>query len=180
MEAQRQAEVADLKQQLQSAQQRFADRQEQHQQGLEEQVAAATAAAALEHQHELARLRQQFAQCLKEHTTAVAHLQQDVVEATTQAETDMATVSQRLTDVQSESSNHQSALKQQLQQLAREVAELQQGSICSDKQEPESQLSVQEALQQLIDMQEQLASQGCSGLAGLLEKYEKVKAQVCH
>ena len=178
-EAQYQAEVADLMQQLQAATQYSSDLAEQHQQMLSEQVAAATAATAVEHQQEVADLRQHYTHCLRQHTTAVAELHAELATATTQAKDDMTHVSQHMQDVQSDSCHHQAELWQQLQQLGAEVAALRQDGVmgCSS-QGISQQIEVKQALQQLADMQQQLAEQGCTGLAGLLQLYEKAKAQV--
>ena len=178
MEASHQAEVADLMQQLQAAKRHSLDLAEQHQQMLSEQVAAATAATAVEHQQEVAKLREHYAHCLRQHTTAVAELHEELANATTQAKDDMTHISQHVQDVQSDS-HHQAELWQQLQQLEAEVAALRQDSVMgSSSQGTSEQVEVKQTLQQLADMQQQLADQGCTGLAGLMQLYEQAKAQV--
>lgn len=183
LEAQHQAQMTDLSQQLQVAQERSADLAEQHQWDLADQLASATAATAADHQQEVARLQAEYTNCLGGNVAAVAQLQQEVAITAAQAEDDMAAVAQHLAGLLQEGRKSQAELGQQLQQLTSEVAAVRQNSLCGGRGvgEEDDGACVKQALTSLVKMQQQLAGEGCLGLGGLMQQHEHVTAEVrCH
>ena len=174
-DTQHQAQLANLTQQLETANQRSADLQAQHQQGLAEQLTAAAAATAAEHQQEVDRMRAHYDVFIAEHTTA----QREVAMAMQEAEDHMATMAQTLAAMQQNSCNSQTELQQQLRQLRLEIAAMCKSSPGSSSGGAKQECpGMQEVFGALTQIQKQMEAEGCLGIADLLQEHRCLKSQV--
>ena len=173
-EAQHQAELADLHQQLNAAQQGCADLQTQRQQSL--QLASAAAAATDAHHQEVETLKDRYTACCHQQAVAVERLDQEVAQLVQEAEHTMTTVAQKVSALHGASCSSQAELRQQLQQLRAEVAELQKGS--SSTGMGESLMQQSGLVEALIQVRQQLDAVGCADMGTLLRQHQQLSTQV--
>lgn len=175
-EAQHQAQLADLHQQLNSAQQRNTNLEMQHQQDLQQQLASAAAAATDAHRQEMKTLKDQYTACCHQYNVAVERLDQEVALLVQEAEHNMATVAQEMSALLGASCSSQAELQQQLQQLRVEVTEVYQGRTGTAM--GESVGSPPELQEALIGMRQQLDGVGFADVGALLDEHQRLKTQV--
>lgn len=172
-EVQREAQLAELHQQLDTAKQHAADLHAQHQQDLQQQLASAAAATADIHKHELETLRSEYAASCHQQAAAMEMLQQEVALLTQETERDMTTVVQKMSALHGASYSSQAELQQQLQQLRAQVAALQ-----NDSTSVGNGGGMQEAFHALMDIRQQLDAEGYAGIRPLLQEHQQLQAQV--
>ena len=173
-----QAQLAELRQQLEEAKQCSADLQALHQQDLAEQLAEAAAATAQAHQQEVDRVNSYYSACLSHQATAMAELQQEVALLTAETEGHTAAVAQSITTLHEDSCSSQSQLQQQVQQVRAELASLCSGSISSGSGGDEQEAAgLEAAVNALKSLCAGVQAEGCSGIGGLLQAHHQLKAQ---
>ena len=170
-EVQHQAQLAELHHQLDTARQRTADLQAQHQQDLQQQLASAAAATADIHKHELETLRNDYTASCHQQAAAMAMLQQEVGLLMQETEHDMTTAAQKMSALLAAGCSSQAELQQQLQQLKAEVNALQNDSTSVGGR-------AKEALHAMMDIRQQLDNAGCAGIGPLLQEHHQLQAQV--
>lgn len=167
---QHQAQLADLHQKLEAAQQCTAELQAQHEQELSQQLASAAAAAADAHKHELETLRSEHTASSHQQAAAMELLQQEVALLAQETEHAMSSVAEEMAALHGAASSSQSEVQSQLQQLRTQVAAVQSDS--------SSVGSVQEAISALMGIRQQLDAAGCGGIGPLLQEHQQLQAQV--
>lgn len=177
-DAQHQAQLADLIQQLDTAKQHSADLQELHQQDLAKQLTAAAAVTATAYQQEMDRMRDHYAACLSQHATVVREVQHEVAMAMQEAEDHMADVAQGVTALHQGTCRSQKDLQQQLQQLRLEIASLCKKSTDSSQGLKQACPGLQEVVSALNQIQQQMEAEGCLGINALLQEHCCLKSQV--
>ena len=168
-EVQHQAQLAELHQQLDTARQRTADLQAQHQQDLQQQLASAAAATADNHRHELETLRNDYTASCHQQAAAMAMLQQEVGLLTQETEHDMTSAAQKMSALLAAGCSSQAELQQQLQQLKAELLQNDSTSVGG---------RAKEALHAMMDIRQQLDNAGCAGIGPLLQEHHQLQAQV--
>lgn len=175
-EAQQQAQLADLHQQLHTAQQHCTDLQLQHQQDLQQQLASAATTATSTHHQEMETLRSQYTACCHQQTAAMERLQQEFALLEEETDHTLKTVAQEVSALHGGSCSSRAELQQHLRQLREEVAQFQKDSTAMGTGEGKGgQCDLKDAL---AHMHQQLDAVGCAGIGALLQEHQRLKAQV--
>ena len=175
MLAQHEAQTADFKTQVETAQQQIAELEAAHQQAISDHIATAKT---IEQQEQDSKQQQTLhAACVSEQLAAMEKLQLEVATAAEEADKHMMSVAADTAALQQAYGKSQVEVQQELQQLRAEVADWQLAH-SSIREQQQSQGNIAAVLARLVDMQHQLADEGRPGLSRLMDEHEHVKAQV--